>query len=81
MHTRLLEQFQGLAWIPIQSKLLDYDNTQILLIGQGEDTSNAKEVKPSHEDGEEKEELDNLEQLADEDAQRVDNVSGKYCFS
>ena len=31
----IMQKFRGLRWIPLEPELLDYDNTQILLIGQG----------------------------------------------
>jgi hypothetical protein len=74
-----LEEFQGLAWVPVQSKLLDYANAQILLVGHREEINQAKDVKSSEEQKkqEEVEEVEDLEQLAEEDLQRVHNLSGK----
>lgn len=30
-----MRKFRGLRWIPLEPELLDYDNTQILIIGEG----------------------------------------------
>ncbi|KAF2672219.1 hypothetical protein BT63DRAFT_191717 [Microthyrium microscopicum] len=72
----LLDEFGNYAWIPVQKpELLDYDNAQVLLIGHGDETSQAENAAPSPGNGE-KEEEEDLGDLADEDAHRVHKISG-----
>jgi hypothetical protein len=72
-----LEEFRGLAWAPVQSKLLDYENAQILLVGHGEDTSHAKNVQSSDSQKNQKD-VEDIDELAEDDLQRISNLSGKY---
>jgi len=75
----LQTEFGNYSWIPVQqSKLLDYDNVQILLVGHGSDNSQAKKVKKSAEDEEEEAEIEDLEQLAYEDAHRISGDDSIY---
>lgn len=74
-HFSIIEEFRGLAWAEVKPEYLDYENAQILLIGE----SVEKAVKPTakdqkHDKAEPKEEL---EQLAHEDELRVEHLSGK----
>jgi len=68
----LQAEFGNYAWIPVQSKLLDYENAQILLVGHGGDVSHAENVL--HEDQED--EAEDIDELAREDAERVKKLSG-----
>jgi uroporphyrinogen-III synthase len=70
----IIEEFRGLAWAEVQPKYLDYQNTQILLIGENTE----KAVEPTRKDEKQgktapKEELD---QLAHEDELRVEHLRG-----
>jgi len=31
----IMQKFRGLRWMPLEPEVLDYDNTQILIIGEG----------------------------------------------
>lgn len=31
-----MKKFRGLRWMPLEPELLDYQNTQFLIIGEGE---------------------------------------------
>lgn len=31
----IMQKFRGLRWMPLKPEVLDYDNTQILIIGEG----------------------------------------------
>lgn len=73
---RIIDEFHGRGWMPLQPKLLDYDNTQFLLIGHGNDALN-KATKP--QDGEDREAeketpLEEMEKLEGEDESRIEGL-------
>ncbi|KAJ9667752.1 hypothetical protein H2201_001938 [Coniosporium apollinis] len=75
----ILEEFHGLAWVPVQPKLLDYENTQILLIGEGTDGDVSKALEPSRKDvkhGDKETPQEELEKLEHEDELRVQHLHG-----
>ena len=72
---RIIDEFRGLAWAEVKPEYLDYENTQILLIGE----NTKKAVEPTKKDQKQgkvapKEEL---EQLEHEDELRVKHLHGK----
>ncbi|EKG09342.1 hypothetical protein MPH_13656 [Macrophomina phaseolina MS6] len=74
----IIEEFRGLAWAPAKPQYLEYDNVQILLIGEGTDDNLANALEPKSKDqkqGKERpeEELENLEH---EDELRVQHLHG-----
>ena len=77
---RILDEFHGRGWMPLQPRLLDYANTQFLLIGHNDDTLE-KATKP--QDGEEEKAkketpLEEMETLEHEDEIRVEHLKGEY---
>lgn len=65
--------------MPLQPKLLNYENTQFLLIGHGDDALE-KAAKPQVEKEEEQEKetpLEEIEKLEDEDEVRVQHLKGE----
>ena len=69
----ILDEFGGRGWMPLKPRLLDYDNTQFLLIGHGD---GALEKAAKAQNDEEKEEnketpLHEIEKLEEEDENRV----------
>ena len=79
-HSSVLEEFRGLAWVPVQPKLLDYENTQILLIGEGADDDVSKALEPSRKDvkhGDKETPQEELEKLEHEDELRVQHLHGE----
>ncbi|KAF2147177.1 uncharacterized protein K452DRAFT_347988 [Aplosporella prunicola CBS 121167] len=74
----IIEEFRGLAWVPAQSKYLDYPNVQILLIGEGTDEDFAKALEPSKKDEkhDKKTPQEELEKLEHEDELRVEHLHG-----
>ena len=75
---RILDEFHGRGWMPLQPKLLDYENSQFLLIGHNDDALE-KAAKP--QDGEEEKPeketpLEEMETLEHEDEIRVEHLKG-----
>ena len=72
----LQKKFRELRWMPVEPALLEYENTQVLFIGEGfgnfghsldemsKDEKNDKKEKPE----------DEIEQLLDEEHDRVDKL-------
>lgn len=76
---RILDEFHGRGWMPLQPKLLNYENTQFLLIGHNDDALE-KAAKP--QDGEEEKPeketpLEEMETLEHEDEIRVEHLKGE----
>lgn len=72
----ILDEFGGRGWMPLQPKLLDYQNTQFLLIGHGSEALE-KATKAQDEDGEnegKRAPLDEIQSLEDEDERRVEGL-------
>ncbi|KAF2115215.1 tetrapyrrole biosynthesis, uroporphyrinogen III synthase [Lophiotrema nucula] len=70
----IIEEFRGLAWSEVKPKYLDYENCQILLIG--ESTESAMEpLKKDQKHGKE-EPKEELEALEHEDELRVKHLHG-----
>lgn len=63
--------------MPLQPKLLDYDNTQILFIGeQTDDISKATEPSPKDQKNDKETPLEEMEKLEHEDEIRVTHLKG-----
>ena len=76
---RILDEFHGRGWMPLQPKLLDYENTQFLLIGHNDDAlekaakpQNGEEEKPEKETP-----LEEMETLEHEDEIRIEHLKGE----
>ena len=76
---RILDEFHGRGWMPLQPRLLNYDNTQFLLIGHNDDAlEKAAKPQDGEEDKAEKETpLEQLETLEHEDEIRVEHLKGE----
>ena len=75
----IIDEFHGRGWMPLEPKLLDYENTQFLIIGHGENALE-KAAQPEREDGEKPESetpLEEVEKLEHEDELRVQHLDGK----
>lgn len=62
----IMKKFRGLRWMPLEPELLDYENTQFLIIGEGMgniDTATEESAKDKKDDSKETpaEELEKLE--------------------
>ena len=76
---RILDEFHGRGWMPLQPKLLDYENTQFLLIGHNDDALE-KAAKPQNGEEEKAEKetpLEEMETLEHEDEIRVEHLKGE----
>ena len=74
----IIDEFHGRGWMPLQPKLLNYENSQFLIIGHGDD---ALEKATKAQDGEEEEPevetpLEEVEKLEKEDELRVEHLDG-----
>ena len=72
----ILKEFGGRGWMPLQPKLLDYENTQFLLIGHGNEALE-KAAKPNDEVAEndgKRAPLDEIKSLENEDEERVEGL-------
>ncbi|CAL8577856.1 hypothetical protein XPA_003669 [Xanthoria parietina] len=73
----ILDEFRGRGWMPLEPKLLDYENTQFLLIGHN-DGALDKATVPQPEDA--KQDKDEpkaeMEKLEHEDDVRVEHLKG-----
>lgn len=78
---RILDEFGSRGWMPLKPHLLDYENTQFLLIGHKENALEKAAAQPEQDDGGEKETpLEELEKLEEEDEGRVEGLKG-MCYS
>ncbi len=77
LRVRILDEFRGRGWMPLEPKLLDYENTQFLLIGHN-DGALDKATVPQPEDA--KQDKDEpkaeMEKLEHEDDVRVEHLKG-----
>ncbi|KAL0257772.1 hypothetical protein SLS55_006935 [Diplodia seriata] len=74
----MIAEFRGLAWVSVKPQYLNYDNVQILLIGEGTDDNFGKAVEPKSKDQREgkDEPQEELEKLEHEDELRVEHLHG-----
>lgn len=76
-----MDEFRGRGWMPLQPRLLDYENAQVLLIGeQVGDISKA--LEPTRKDEKENKEtpMEEMEQLEHEDEIRVNHLKGNVPY-
>ena len=64
--------------MPLKPELLEYENTQFLLIGHKDDALE-KAAQPQQAEGEETP-LEELEKLEEEDEGRVEGLKGMCCL-
>ena len=65
--------------MPLQPKLLDYVNTQFLIIGQaGRGLDKATEPQPGDDENTKDTPLEEMEKLEHEDELRVKHLNGSY---
>ncbi len=65
--------------MPLKPELLEYENTQFLLIGHKDDALE-KAAQPQGEEGEKETPLEELEKLEEEDEGRVEGLKGMCWF-
>lgn len=74
----IMDEFGDLRWMPLQPKLLDYVNTQFLLIGESGGIGNALDGLPRDEKQGFSAPKDEMEKLEGEDEIRVKHLQGKH---
>ncbi|KAL8855341.1 MAG: hypothetical protein Q9178_008013 [Gyalolechia marmorata] len=73
----ILDEFRGRGWMPLEPKLLDYENTQFLIIGHNDDALEKATVpQPDDEEQNKQEPKEELEKLEHEDELRVEHLKG-----
>jgi len=83
---RILDEFRGLRWMPLQPKHLDYRMTQVLLIGEGQDDVSKAlggddgDGNDGDEGGEKNTAEREMEKLEAEDEHRVEGLKGSFLF-
>ncbi len=77
---RILDEFHGRGWMPLQPQLLNYENTQFLLIGHNDDAlEKAAKAQDGEEEKPEKETpLEEMETLEHEDEIRIEHLKGEW---
>jgi len=79
---RLLDEFRNLRWAPLKPEFLDYKNTQMLLIGEGQGGL-GKAGEQTEEDAEKgaTEPVEEMERLEEYDEERIKNLKGTFIGS
>ena len=73
-----MEEFCSLRWMPLQPKLLDYVNTQILIIGHKDNPVEKASVQQGADQEEQKDTpMEEMEKLEREDELRVEHLKGR----
>ncbi|KAJ4290062.1 hypothetical protein N0V88_006566 [Collariella sp. IMI 366227] len=72
---KFLEEFKSLRWAPTQPKHLDYVNTQFLMVGESSGVEKALEPQEEDEKEGKKEPGEEMEELEEEDAKRMNGLS------
>ncbi|KAL8673539.1 MAG: hypothetical protein Q9168_002028 [Polycauliona sp. 1 TL-2023] len=73
----ILDEFRGRGWMPLEPKLLDYENTQFIMIGHNEDAlEKATAPQPEDEKQNKEEPKEEMEKLVHEDELRVEHLKG-----
>ncbi|KAL8735623.1 MAG: hypothetical protein Q9166_000792 [cf. Caloplaca sp. 2 TL-2023] len=71
----ILDEFRGRGWMPLEPKLLDYENTQFLIIGHNDDALEKATVPQADDEKENKEApKEEMEKLEHEDDLRVEHL-------
>ncbi|KAM0254003.1 hypothetical protein ACHAQJ_006973 [Trichoderma viride] len=73
---KIHEEFRDLRWIPSQPHHLDYDNAQILLIGESSGIKKALEPQEEDEKAHKEEPLEVMEELEEQDLKRMRHMPG-----
>ncbi|KAL5323123.1 hypothetical protein ACEPPN_007651 [Leptodophora sp. 'Broadleaf-Isolate-01'] len=72
------KKFRNLRWMPLEPELLNYQNTQFLIIGEGmgEMDKAVEEMSKDAKDDEKEKPVEELEKLQEEDHDRVEHLKG-----
>lgn len=73
----ILDEFRGRGWMPLEPKLLDFENTQFLIIGHHEESLEKATVpQPEDEKNDKEQPIEEMEKLEHEDDLRVQHLKG-----
>lgn len=79
---RIIDDFHGRRWMPLLPKMLDYANSQILLIGHDGDGLDKATVEQAEDAKQDKDTpLEEIEKLEQEDEIRVAHLKGSDLLS
>jgi hypothetical protein len=78
MQCRIMDEFRGRRWMPLQPKHLDYPNAQLLIIGESRGLDHATEALGRDQRHDKETPLEEMEKLEGEDEIRVKHLKGKY---
>ncbi|KAL8697689.1 MAG: hypothetical protein Q9224_002186, partial [Gallowayella concinna] len=71
------DEFKGRGWMPLEPKLLDYDNAQFIIIGHKDDALEKATVpQPDDEERNKEAPKEEMEKLEHEDELRVEHLKG-----
>ena len=75
--SRVIAEFRGLRWMPLQPRHLDYPNAQFLIIGESRGLDHATKALDSDQKHSRETPLEEMEKLEGEDEIRVKHLKGK----
>ncbi|KAH6605773.1 hypothetical protein Trco_004926 [Trichoderma cornu-damae] len=75
------EEFRDLRWIPSRPNHLDYDNAQVLLIGESSGINKALALQEEDEKAQKEEPLETMESLEGADLKRMRHLPGDHSAS
>ncbi|KAB8073693.1 hypothetical protein BDV29DRAFT_201697 [Aspergillus leporis] len=76
------EKFQDYRWVPLTPEFINYQNAQFLMVGEAtDDLGKAATAEPDGKRSEEKQPGEELEQLEDENKERVDSLKAAAALS
>ena len=76
--SRIMNEFRGLRWMPLQPKYLDYPNAQFLIIGESRGLDHATKAQDRDQRHGRETPLEEMEKLEGEDEIRVKHLKGKH---
>ena len=75
MENRILEESRSLRWLPTKPAHLDYENAQMLIIGESSGIDKAVEPQKKDQKAGKDEPLEVLENLEEEDTKRMKHLA------
>ncbi|KAL7787441.1 hypothetical protein V8C37DRAFT_390312 [Trichoderma ceciliae] len=78
---KIHEEFRDLRWIPSRPNHLDYDNAQVLLIGESSGIKKALVLHEEDEKAHKEEPLEVMEDMEEEDLKRMRQLPGDHSAS
>ncbi len=76
---RIIDEFHGRRWMPLQPKVLSFEKSQILLIGNADEgLEKATAQQPEDEKQDKDAPLEEMEKLEHEDELRIQHLKGTW---